>query len=178
MQLPINGKPENLPPYCMTSAEPLQYQWRNLAACASWHRQDCIRKSHSKSSRRNPDSLTRIHSDRTYNDKLINHPPFQRDQMWYLGRKVSGSSCLCSGCFHPWCIQNNDLHLCVKDLLLLNEQRAVDAKLRFCLSTGSVNVISSSYNNIRPLGNKSVLLDPQLEIITAEGKGKSYSRKI
>ena len=91
---------------------------------------------------------------------------------------MSGSSCLCSGCFHPWCIQNNDLHLCVKDLLLLNEQRAVDAKLRFCLSTGSVNVISSSYNNIRPLGNKSVLLDPQLEIITAEGKGKSYSRKI
>ena len=24
-----------------------------------------------------PDSLTRIHSDRTYNDKLINHLPFQ-----------------------------------------------------------------------------------------------------
>ena len=28
-----------------------------------------------------PDSLTRIHSDRTYNGKLINHPLFQRDQM-------------------------------------------------------------------------------------------------
>ena len=27
------------------------------------------------------DSLTRIRSDRTYDDKLINHPPFQRDQM-------------------------------------------------------------------------------------------------
>ena len=25
------------------------------------------------------DSLTRIRSDRTYDDKLINHPPFQRD---------------------------------------------------------------------------------------------------
>ena len=28
-----------------------------------------------------PDKLTRIHLDQTYNDKLINHPPFQRDQM-------------------------------------------------------------------------------------------------
>ena len=28
-----------------------------------------------------PDSLTRIDSDRIYDDKLINHPLFQRDQM-------------------------------------------------------------------------------------------------
>ena len=120
---------------------------------------------------------TRIHSDRTYNDKLINHRPFQRDQMWYLGSKVSGSPCLCSGCLHPRYIQNNDLHMCVKDLLLLKQQSVVDTKLSFCLSAGSVNVISSSYNNIRPLGNKSVLLDPQLEIITAAEKEKVIAEK-
>ena len=90
---------------------------------------------------------------------------------------MSGSRCLCSGCFHPRCIQNNDLHLCVQDLLLVNEQRFVDAKLRLCLSAGSVNVISSSYNNSRPLGNKSVLLDPQLEIITAAEKEKVIAEK-
>ena len=97
-----------------------------------------------------PDSLTRILSDRTYNDKLINHPPFQRDQMWYLGRKASGSLCLCSGCLHPRCIQNNDLQLYVQGLLLLKERRVVDTKLRFCLPARCVNGISSLYNN-RPL---------------------------
>ena len=66
-----------------------------------------------------PDSLTRIHCDHTFYDKLINHPPSQRDQMWYLGRKVPGSPCRCSGCLHPWCIQNNDLHLYVQGLRLL-----------------------------------------------------------
>ena len=90
-----------------------------------------------------PGSLTRIHSDRIFNDKLINHPPFQRDQMWYLGRRVSGSLCLCSGCLRPRCIQNNDLHLYVQGLLLLKKQRVVDTELRFCLSARSVNLISS-----------------------------------
>ena len=61
-------------------------------------------------------------------------------------------------------------YLYVQDLLLLKQKRVVDTKLRFCLSAGSVNVISSSYNNIRPLGNKLVFLDAQLEIITAAEK--------
>ena len=111
------------------------------------------------------DSLTRIHCDHNFYDKLINHPPSQRNQMWYLGRKVSESACRCSGCLHPWCIQNNDLHLYVQGLRLLKEQRFIDTKLRFCLSARSINGISSSYNNIRQLGNKSVLRDPQREII-------------
>ena len=55
-----------------------------------------------------PGSLTRIRIDRTYND---NHLPSRRDQMWYLGRKVSASPYLCSGCLHLQCIQNNDLYL-------------------------------------------------------------------
>ena len=67
--------------------------------------------------------------------------------------------------------------MCVKDLLLLKQQSVVDTKLSFCLSAGSVNVISSSYNNIRPLGNKSALLDPQLEIITAAEKEKVIAEK-
>ena len=82
---------------------------------------------------------------------------------------MSASPYLCSGCLHLQCIQNNDLYLYVQDLLLLKQKRVVDTKLRFCLSVGSVNVISRSYNN-RPLGNKSVFLDPQLEIITASEK--------
>ena len=83
-----------------------------------------------------PDSLTRIHIDRTYNDKLINHSLFQRDQVCYLGRNVSESPYRYSG---PWRIQNNDFHLYVQSLLLLKEQRVRDTKLRFCLSTFYVN---------------------------------------
>ena len=122
-----------------------------------------------------PDSLTRIHSDRTYDDRLINHPLFQRDQMWYLRRTVSGSPCRCSRCLRPRCIQNNDLHLYVQGLLL-KEQRVVDTKLRFCLSACSVNNISRSYN-IRPRGNKSVFPDPQLERITAAEKEEVIAEK-
>ena len=90
---------------------------------------------------------------------------------------MSGSPFLCSGCLHPRSIQNTNLHMCVKDLLLFKQQSVGDTKLSFCLSAGSVNVISSSYNNIRPLGNKSVLLDPQLEIITAAEKEKVIAEK-
>ena len=97
--------------------------------------------------------------------------------MCYLFRKVSGSSCRCSGCLRPRCIQNNDLHLYVQGLLLLKEQCVVDTKLRFCLSARSINGIPSSYN-IRPLGNKSVLIDPQLEIITAAEKEKVIAEKL
>ena len=140
MQLHTNSKLENLPPYCMASAESLQYQWRNLAACASWHRQECVRKSHSKSSRRSPRHPYENPQWPYYDDKLINHPPFQRDQMCYLFRKVSGSPCRCSGCLRPRCIQNNDLHLHVQGLLLLKEQCVVDTKLRFCLSARSITV--------------------------------------
>ena len=110
-----------------------------------------------------PDSLTTIHIDRTYNYMLINYPPFQRDQMRHFGRKVSESPYFCSGCFHPRCIQNNDLQLYVQDLFLLKQQRVVGTKLSFCLSAGSVNVISRSYNNIRPLGNKSFFLTHNLK---------------
>ena len=97
--------------------------------------------------------------------------------MWYLGRKVSGSACHCSGCLRPGCIQNNDFCLYVQGLLLLKEQRVVDTKPRSCLSACCVNGISSSHNNIRPLGNKSVHLDPQLDRITAAEKEKAITEK-
>ena len=77
----------------------------------------------------------------------------------------------------PAVFQNNDLHLYVQGLPLLKEQHVVDPKLRFCLSARSVNGISSLCNNIRQLGNKLVLLDPQLEIITAEKKEKVIAEK-
>ena len=91
---------------------------------------------------------------------------------------MSRSPCCCSGCLCPRCIQNNDLHLYVQGLLLLKEQRVVDTKFRFRLSACCVNDISSSYNNIRPLGNKSVLLDPQIERITAAEKEKVIAKNI
>ena len=47
----------------------------------------------------------------------------------------------------------------------------------FCLSARSVNGILSLFNNTRPLGNKSVLLDPQLKIITAAEKEKVTAEK-
>ena len=37
--------------------------------------------------------------------------------------------------------------------------------------------ISSLYNNIRPLGNKSVLINPQFEIKTAAEKEKVKAEK-
>ena len=172
MRLPTNSKPENLPPYCMASAESLEYQCRKPAACASWHWQECLENLILKVLDEILDSLTRIYSDHTYDNKLIIHPLIQRDQMWYLGRKVSRSPCRCSQCLLPRCIQNDDLHLHVQGLLLLKEQRVVNTKHRFCLSTRCVNSISSSHNNMRPLGNKSVLPDPQLDRITASEKEK------
>ena len=47
----------------------------------------------------------------------------------------------------------------------------------FCLSALSVNGILSLCNNIRPAGNKSVRLDPQLEIITAAEKEEVIAKK-
>ena len=47
----------------------------------------------------------------------------------------------------------------------------------FCLSARSVNGILSLCNNIRPVGNKSVRLDPQLEIITAAEKEEVIAKK-
>ena len=75
-----------------------------------------------------PDIFTRIHSNCTYNDKLINHPLFQRYQMWYLGKNVSGSPCRCSGFLCPRCIQKKNLPLYVHVLLFLKEQRVLDIK--------------------------------------------------
>ena len=114
-----------------------------------------------------PDNLTRVYIDRTYNDMLINYPPFQCRRKVASerksGRKVSESPCFCSGCFHPRCVQNNDLQLYVQDLFFLKQQRVVGTKLKFSFSAGSVNVISSSYNSIRPLGNKSFFLTHNLK---------------
>ena len=109
-----------------------------------------------------PNGLMRIHINRTYNEKLINHPLFQRDQMWSPYR--------CSGCLRPMCIQNNDLRLYVQGFLLLKEQRVVDTKLRFSLSASCMNNILSSHSNTRPLGNKSV------EKITATEKEEGITK--
>ena len=48
----------------------------------------------------------------------------------------------------------------------------------FCLSARSVNGILSLCNNIRPVGNKLVRLDPQLEIITAAEKEEVIAKNL
>ena len=39
--------------------------------------------------------------DRNYDQMLMQHPLFNRNQTWYLGRKRTGTPCRCSGCLHP-----------------------------------------------------------------------------
>ena len=84
-----------------------------------------------------PDILTRIYSNRTCDDKLINLSLFRRYQMRNLGKKVSGSPCRCSGCLRPWCIQNKSLPLYVQGLFLLKEHRILDAKTQNLLICSS-----------------------------------------
>ena len=129
---PANGKLENLSPYCMDSAESSAESAisvkESICLCKLTLTEVCWKNSILKVVKEIPESLTRIHSNRTYNDKLINHPLFQRYQIWYLGKTVSGSPCRCSGFLCPQCIQENNLPLYVQGLLLLKEQRVLDTK--------------------------------------------------
>ena len=89
----------------------------------------------------------------------------------YLGRKPTGTPYRCSDCLCPHIVQSKGLHFYVQTLLFLpNEQKVVDTELRFCLTAGSTNGITSSNNNINPLLNKEVLIDPRLYAISTREK--------
>ena len=81
-----------------------------------------------------PHHLSTIdNEDRNYDQMLMQHPLFNRNQTCHLGCKPTGTPCRCSGCLHPRIVQSNDLHFYVQGLLFLpKEQKVVDTKLRFC----------------------------------------------
>ena len=101
----------------------------------------------------------------------MQHPLFNKNQTWYLGRKPKGTPCWCSGCLNSRIVQSNDLHFYVQGLLFLpKEQKVVDTKLRFCLSARCTNGITSANNNIKPLLNQEVLIHSRLNAISAREK--------
>ena len=102
---------------------------------------------------------------------FMQHSLFNRNQIWYLNRKLIGTLCQCSGSLRPRIVQSNDLHFYVQGLLFLpKEQKVVDTKLRFCLSARCTNGITSSNSNIKPLLNQEVLIDPRLNAIPTREK--------
>ena len=119
-----------------------------------------------------PHHLSTIdNKDQNYDQMLMRYPLLNRSQSWYLERKPTRTPCQCSGCLRPRIVQSNDLHFFVQELLFLpKEQRVVDTKLRFCLSARFTNGITSSNNNIKPLLNQEVLIDPRLNAISAREK--------
>ena len=119
-----------------------------------------------------PHHLSTIdNEDQNYDQMLMQHPLFNRNQTWYLGRKPTGTPSRCSGCLRPRIVQSNDLHFYVQGLLFLTkEQKVVDTKLRFCLSERCTNGITSSNNNIKPLLNSEVLIDLRLNAISTREK--------
>ena len=100
-----------------------------------------------------PHHLPTIHKEGpNYDQMLMQHPLFNRNQNWYLGRKPTGTPGQCSGCLRPR--KRKVLHFNVQGLLFHpKEEKVVDTKLWFCLSEQCTNGITSSINNIKPLLN-------------------------
>ena len=51
--------------------------------------------------------------DRDYDQMLMKHPLFNRNQARHLGRKQTGTPCRCSGCLRPRIVQSSELHFYV-----------------------------------------------------------------
>ena len=110
---------------------------------------------------------------------FMQHSLFNRNQTWYLKRKLTVTPCRCSGCLRPRIVQSNDLHFYVQGLLFLpKEQKVVDTKLRFCLSAQCTNGITSSNSNIKPLLNQDVLIDPRLNAISTREKESVVRQRV
>ena len=95
--------------------------------------------------------------DRNYDQILMQHSLFNRNQTWYLGRTLTGTPFRCSGCLCPRIVQSKDLHSYVQGFLFLpEEQNVVDTKLQFCLSAPCTNGMTSSNNDIKPKSSSSL----------------------
>ena len=100
----------------------------------------------SKVSTEIPHYLSTIdNEDQNYDQLLMQHPLFNRNQTWHLRHMPTGPPCQCSGCLRPRMVQSNDLHFYVQGHLSFSkEQEVVDIMLRFCLSARCNNGIISS----------------------------------
>ena len=79
-----------------------------------------------------PESLKRAdNSERNFHPQIADHPKFGDPQIWYVGRKVSGTPARCFGCLMP--------------------RKVEIGKLHFCLKKECIEHIKSSNNNIRPI---------------------------
>ena len=96
------------------------------------------------------------------------NPKFSASQTWYLSRKRAIKPARCSGCLKPRTIVTGYLHLYVHGLRYLEkDDRVVETKLRFCISSSCVRDIKSSLNNIRSIeADTAIGIDPALNGIT------------
>ena len=102
---------------------------------------------------------------------LFQHLLFDKNQTLHLGRKSTGTPCLCSGCLIPPIVQSNHLHFYVQGILFLpKERKVVDTKLRVFLLTWCTNGITSSNNDIKPFLNQEILVDPHLNAASTREK--------
>ena len=61
--------------------------------------------------------------------KLLPHPRFETEQIWYLSAKMSGAPSRCFGCMVPKQIKIGNLYLYVEGLLYLEkDDRVVETK--------------------------------------------------
>ena len=111
---------------------------------------------------------TQRDADRRFSQKLKEHSKFSTSQTWYLSRKRTTKPARCSGCLKPRTIVTGYLHLYVDGLLYLEkDDRVVETKLRFCISSSCVRDIKSSLNNIRSIESDTVIqIDSALNGVT------------
>ena len=114
-----------------------------------------------------PHHLSTIDNEsENYDQILMQHPLFNRNQTLCPGCKPVGTPRRCSGSLRPRIIQSSELHFYMQGLLFLSkEEKVVGTKLHFCLATRCTIGIASSNNNITPLLNQEVLVDPRLNAI-------------
>ena len=98
--------------------------------------------------------------NRTVSEQLRNHPKYDDYQEWFIGRKTDARSSRCSGCLKKAAIVQGELHLFVKCLLQVKDDKIVVTTLRFYLVKDCVVNIKSSKHNIRPLCDFKVKKDP------------------
>ena len=118
-----------------------------------------------------PHHLSTIdHEDQNYDKMLMQHPSFNRNQTWYLGRKRTPTLCWCSGCLCPCIVQSNNLHFYMQGLLFLPKEQKLLIQSCGCLSTRCTSGITTWNSNIKPLLNQEVFIDASLNAILSREK--------
>ena len=107
-----------------------------------------------------PSELPVIHTgnERRFHDKIINHKNFNVKNDWFVDVKKSKKSCTCVGYLKKGAINTGDLHFYTKGLFYVaRDGKVVSSTLRFCPSRKCVQEIKSSFPNVQPLLNMTVI---------------------